>query len=428
MATHDHRQMSDREEPAGRRGFWGDFNATAMWAGITAFIWYAFGTVPLHIAVSQQLGVTAAQTSSWIFIVWASGAVSSVVLSVHYRQPLPITWTIPGLIYLGTLADQFSYAELVAANLVSGVLILLLGFLGVGARIMKWLPLPIVMGMFAGSIFVYVTRMVGATVTDTAVVGTTVIAYLVSRHFASPRVPPVGMAMIFGGIAVFLTKSYTPAAVAWALPTIAVPQMTFSLSAIVAVSLPMVVLAMGLGNVQGLGFLMSQGYKVPVNRVSVVLGLNSIVNALFGGHPAIVARTGVAILASPEAGPAQSRYWANIVAATLTILIAIAAAPVASLLGILPKSFIFALAGLAILSSFQDAMTKAFSNQLSFGAVAAFAVAAVPFSVFGITSAFWALVAGLVASLVVERGQLVEYWRRKDQSRESNALTQPSAS
>jgi benzoate membrane transport protein len=199
MANHDHRQMSDREEPAGRQGFWGDFNATAMWAGITAFIWYAFGTVPLHIAVSQQLGVTAAQTSSWIFIVWASGAVSSVVLSVHYRQPLPITWTIPGLIYLGTLADQFSYAELVAANLVSGVLILLLGFLGVGARIMKWLPLPIVMGMFAGSIFVYVTRVVGATVADTAIVGTTVVAYLVSRHFASPRVPPVGMAMIFGG-------------------------------------------------------------------------------------------------------------------------------------------------------------------------------------------------------------------------------------
>ncbi|NCF28966.1 MAG: hypothetical protein GWP69_16405 [Gammaproteobacteria bacterium] len=428
MANHDHRQMSDREEPAGRQGFWGDFNATAMWAGITAFIWYAFGTVPLHIAVSQQLGVTAAQTSSWIFIVWASGAVSSVVLSVHYRQPLPITWTIPGLIYLGTLADQFSYAELVAANLVSGVLILLLGFLGVGARIMKWLPLPIVMGMFAGSIFVYVTRVVGATVADTAIVGTTVVAYLVSRHFASPRVPPVGMAMIFGGIAVFLTQSYTPAAVAWALPTIAVPQMTFSLSAIVAVSLPMVVLAMGLGNVQGLGFLMSQGYKVPVNRVSVVLGLNSIVNALFGGHPAIVARTGVAILASPEAGPAQSRYWANIVAATLTILIAVAAAPVASLLGILPKAFIFALAGLAILSSFQDAMTKAFSNQLSFGAVVAFAVAAVPFAVFGITSAFWALVAGLVASLVVERGQLVEYWRRTDQSRESKPLTQPNAS
>jgi hypothetical protein len=29
-----------------------DLNGTAVWAGITAFIWYAFGAVPLHIAVA----------------------------------------------------------------------------------------------------------------------------------------------------------------------------------------------------------------------------------------------------------------------------------------------------------------------------------------------------------------------------------------
>jgi hypothetical protein len=29
-----------------------DLNSAATWAGITAFIWYAFGAVPLHIAVS----------------------------------------------------------------------------------------------------------------------------------------------------------------------------------------------------------------------------------------------------------------------------------------------------------------------------------------------------------------------------------------
>jgi hypothetical protein len=40
-----------------------DFNMAAFWAGITGFVWYAFGTVPLHIAVSGQLGLTAAQSS-----------------------------------------------------------------------------------------------------------------------------------------------------------------------------------------------------------------------------------------------------------------------------------------------------------------------------------------------------------------------------
>ena len=84
----------------------------------------------------------------------------------------------------------------------------------------------------------------------------------------------------------------------------------------------MVVLALGLGNVQGLGFLLGQGYKVPVNQISIVVGINSVINSLLGGHPAIVARTGVAILAGPDAGPESQRYWANLVAAPLTMIIA----------------------------------------------------------------------------------------------------------
>ena len=150
-----------------------DLSAAAMWAGITAFVWYAFGAVPLHIGVSEQLGLTTAQTSSWIFIVWFSGAVATIAMSLYFRQPIPITWTIPGLIYLGTLADRFSFAELVGANLFAGVLLLVLGLAGVGGRIMKWLPLPIIMGMFAGSILPYVVRMVAATVEDFTVAGPT---------------------------------------------------------------------------------------------------------------------------------------------------------------------------------------------------------------------------------------------------------------
>ena len=77
------------------------------------------------------------------------------------------------------------------------------------------------------------------------------------------------------------------------------------------------------------------------------------------------------------------------------LLIALAAEPVASLLGILPHSYIVALAGVAILPSFQNALEQAFGGKLRFGAVVAFVVAATPFSLLGITSAFWALVGGL---------------------------------
>ena len=113
-----------------------DINAPALWAGLTAFVWYSFGAVPLHISVAGQLGLTAGESSSWIFIIWTSGAVASIVLSLYYRIPIPITWSIPGLIYLGTLAGQFTFAEIVGANLVAGVLILVFSLLGIGGRIM----------------------------------------------------------------------------------------------------------------------------------------------------------------------------------------------------------------------------------------------------------------------------------------------------
>jgi benzoate membrane transport protein len=388
-----------------------DFNTASFWAGITGFIWYAFGTVPLHITVSGQLGLSTAQSSSWMFIVWFTGAIASIGLGLCYRQPIPITWTIPGLVYLGAQAGHYTVAEIVGANLVAGTAIVALGLMGVGSRIMSWLPLPVVMGMFAGSILGYVTRLVSVTVSDAMVAGTTVAAFFIGRMLRSNKIPPLGIAVVAGAIAVYTAGAYTTAPIQWALPSVAIPEIAFSGPAIVAIAMPMVVMAMGLGNVQGVGFLMAQGYRVPTDCTTVVVGVNSVVNALFGGHPAIVARTGVAILAAPDAGPPGSRYWAVLVAATLTITLAVAATPVMSLIGVLPSAYIYALAGLAVLSALQDAFEKAFGGKLRFASLVAFGVAATPFSVAGITSAFWAILAGVLAALFVERSELVTFWR-----------------
>ncbi len=389
-----------------------DFNMAAFWAGVTAFVWYAFGAVPLHIAVIGQLGLDSQQASSWIFVVWSSGAVASILLTLRYRQPIPITWTIPGLVYLGTLAGQFSFAEIVGANLMAGILIIILGMFGIGGRIIAWLPLPIVMGMFGGSILGYVTRLISATVQDFTIAGATVAGFLLGRAVSSPHVPPLGLAVVAGAIAVALTGNTAPVAMVWALPDLVVPEISFTVPAFIAVTLPMIVLAMGLGNVQGIGFLHAQGYRVPINLVTVVVGINSTVNALLGGHPAIIARTGVAILAAPDAGPAEKRYWANLIAASLTLILGCAAGPVTSLIAILPKSYIVALAGLAILSAMQDALEKSFGENLRFGALIAFGVAATPFAIAGITSAFWAIIAGLLVSLIAERKELLAHWRQ----------------
>lgn len=355
------------------------------------------------IAISAQLGLNAAQTSSWMFVANFCAAFSSVGLSLVYRQPIPIAWSIPGIIYLGTLAGRFSFAEIAGANLMAGVVILALGLSRVGGRIMALLPLPLAMGMFAGSTMASLTALVRVTVEDVVVAGATVMGYLVGRALPALRVPPLAVALLAGGTAVAMTQRTVPAAVSWEWPSLIVPEMQFSAAAFGAISLPLVVLSVGLGNAQGLGFLLAQGYRVPTNVVTVLLGVASIVNAAFGGHQAIVARAGAAMLASSEAGPLAGRYWANVVAGGLTFLLAFAAMPIASLLTSVPASLIIALAGLAILSAFQEALMRMVAGRFRFGSVVAFIVAATSFDVAGITSAFWALLAGLFVSLLVER-------------------------
>src|SRR5436190_19089256 len=83
-----------------------DFNAAAAWAGVTTFLWYAVGMVPVQIAVIGHFNLDRAQVSSWMFIIWATGAVSSVALSLVYRQPLATTSSVSALLFLGTISPR----------------------------------------------------------------------------------------------------------------------------------------------------------------------------------------------------------------------------------------------------------------------------------------------------------------------------------
>jgi benzoate membrane transport protein len=394
-----------------RRSVLRDFNQAAAWAGLTTFLWYAVGMVPVQIAVIASFGLDRAQVSSWMFIIWATGAVSSFVLSLVYRQPLATTSSLSALIFLGTLSTRFTFEEIAGANLMAGIIVVALAFVGFGRRLLVWLPMPLAMAMLGGSILADVMNVVSTSVADVTVAGITVVGYILGRALRNPRVPPIGLALITGGIAVAFMHSATPAPVDWTLPSLAVPPMAFSLNSVLAISLPLIVLSIGLGNVQGLGYLAEQGFHVPADKVTLVLGINTVVNAIFGGHTAQASRNGIPIMASPQAGPMHGRYWASLLVAVAMVVIALAASPVTSLIGILPHSYVITLAGLAILPSFQDAMERAFGGTLRFASLVAFLMSATPFAILGITSAFWALVFGVGIALVTDRAQLLAHWR-----------------
>jgi benzoate membrane transport protein len=385
-----------------------DLNPAAVSAGISAFIFYISAGVPLLIGVAGRLGLDAAHTSSWFFIVFFSTATASIVLSLVYRQPLPMNWSLPGLLYLGSLAGHFSFPELVGANLMAGAAIVAVGLLRIGPRLVALLPLPIAMGMFAGSIVSNLSGLVSAAVTDVQIAGATVLGYVLGRVIRRRAVPPVGAAAVFGALAIALTSRAAVVPIEWRLPILLVPDAAFSWSAFFGISLPLVVFSVVLGNVQGLSYLQAQGFRVPGNVITLALGGQSLVNAFFGGHQAILGRSGVAILGGPDAGPKAGRFWASLVANALLVPVAFAATPLAALVPSLPTSYLVALAGLAILPSFQEAILSGFGGRLRFGATVAFVVAATPFSIAGIPSAVWSLLAGLLASHLTERDELRE--------------------
>jgi len=363
------------------------------------------------IAVSGKLQIGATEASSWLFICYFTAGSAGLILSLLYRQPIPIGWTIPGLIYLGTLTGQFSFAEIVGANLIAGILMIMIGALKLGSRILVMLPLPIILGMFGGSILSYVTRMITATAGDFSIGGLTILGYLLGRAVSSPKLPPLSIALIFGGIASAVWGQSNTSPIIWAAPIVTIPKMAFFFPAFIAITIPMVILSAGLGTVQGLGFLKSQEYKIRPDAITLVIGICSTINAFFGGHPAIVARSAAAIIAGPEGGPKEQRYTGNLIASSTLIIIALFATPLASLIGILPKTYVVVLAGLAILSPFQDSLVKSLGSKLPFGALVAFGIAATPFALYGITSAVWAIIGGLIASLASERPELLGQWK-----------------
>jgi benzoate membrane transport protein len=397
--------------PAARPRLLRDVNGANVAAGLTAGLWYAFGAIPLHLGAAASLRLAPEAAAGWFFVIFITSAVSSIVLSLRFQQPIAVGWTIPGLVLLATAGRPFTHAEIAGAGLVAGAAIVVLGLLGIGERVMRWLPLPIVMGMFAGSVLGYATGIFAHLGAQPWTIGAAILGYLGARALGRSWFPPMGGAVAAGLAAAALAGQVHAEAFRWSAPLVSPVRPVLSPASLLALVVPLVVLAVGMGNVQGIGFLLSQGYRPRINLLTVVVGLNSIVNAAFGGHPSTIQRIGVAIVGGEAAGPRDQRYVANLVASLCALLLGLCATTAGTLLGVLPPALVATLAGLALLSAAMDALRRAVVTELPTGAFFALAIAASPLTIAGIGSAFWALIGGLLVSLALERPALLRALR-----------------
>src|SRR5262249_20555238 len=127
---------------------------------------------------------------------------------------------------------------------------------------------------------------------------------------------------------------------------------TFSVAALLGLSLPLFALALTSQDAPGQAVLQSAGYEPPIDDALVVTGIASAIGAPFGGHGITLAAITAAIVTGPEAHPDKDkRYSAGIAVGIVYIILGIFGATVVALFAGLPAALIETISGLGVLGA-----------------------------------------------------------------------------
>lgn len=371
------------------------------------FIGWLFAvTAPLAIilTVGSKGGLTEAEIASWVFGVFFTNGLITILLCWLYRQPLSFFWTIPGTVLVGQSLTHLSFQQVVGAYYLTSLLMLVLGATGWVKRAMQLVPLPIVMGMVAGVFLRFGLDLVHAVFADTAIVAPMVVTWLVLSALPrlGARCPPIIGALLIGALAVILVGRFDASApLQFELIRPVLQQPAWSAAAMVELVVPLAITVLVVQNGQGFAVLKSAGHNPPINAVTVACGVGAAINALIGGISTCLTGPTNAIIVS--SGERERHYVAGIVVGLLAVLFGLFAPTFTRLLLGAPKTFVAALAGLAMLRVLQAAFVTAFAARFSLGALAAFLVTVADVPLLNVGAAFWGLIAGLVVSGLLER-------------------------
>lgn len=382
----------------------GDFGPLYASHGFIGWLFAITGPVAIILSVGTTGGLSQAEIASWVFGVFFVNGLISLVLSWLYREPLVLFWTIPGTVLVGQSLTHLTFPQVVGAFYGTALLMLILGLTGWVKRAMRLVPMPIVMGMVAGVFLRFGLDLVRAVVTDVAIAGPMVVAWLVlsTRPALGRACPPIIGALVVGTLVAVLFGTYDQGAlphIELITPVIQAP--SWSLAAMIELIVPLAVTVLVVQNSQGFAVLQAAGHTPPVNLITVACGLGSALAALVGGVSTCLTGPTNAIIVS--GGERKRHYTAAIFVGLLALGFGLLAPTFTRLLLIAPKSLVTTLAGLAMLRVLQTAFVTAFKTRFSLGALIAFLVTIADLPLLNIGAAFWGLVIGFALSWLLER-------------------------
>jgi benzoate membrane transport protein len=386
-----------------RRSFMRDVSLSAIAAGfVTVLVGFTSSAVIVFQA-AQSLGATPAQTSSWMWALGLGMGLTCIGLSLRYRIPVVTAWSTPGAAMLIGSAAGLPMSDAVGAFVLSALLMAVAGFSGFFERMISRIPMALASGMLGGVLLRFGLEAFAVMKTSLGLGLTMFAVYVAARRF-SPRYAVI--LTLLAGIAFAAVEGLLRLdglVLAPALPVFVAP--TLSFAAVAGIALPLFIVTLASQNVPGVAAMRASGYTPPV---SPIVGWTGVVNAVlapFGAFALNLAAITAAICMGREAHEDPSRrYVAAVAAGVFYILVGLFGATVAALFAAFPNALIVAIAGLALLGTIGGSLANALREETDReAALVTFLVTASGLTLFGIGSAFWGLVAGVVTLLAWRR-------------------------
>ena len=383
--------------------FFRDLSLSAVVTGFVVVLVGFTSTGALVFQAALALGASQAQISSWMWALGLGMGLASIIPSLIYKKPVVAAWSTPGAALIATSAVGVTMPEAVGAFVLCAVLIIVAGTSGLFERMMNRIPMAIASAMLAGVLLRFGLEAFSSIKTAPAMVLAMFAAHLLGRRFW-PRYGVVGVLGI--GIAFAAgadALKWSAVTVEWAKPVWVTPE--FSLSAIIGLGLPLFIVTMASQNMPGVAVMRASGYDTPISPVITITGIINLIFAPFGAFALNLAAITAAIAMGREAHEDKDkRYTAAVMAGVFYCLIGLFGAIVSGLFAAFPRELIVALAGLALMGTIGNGLATAVVEEKNREAsIITFLVTASGLAMFGIGSAFWGLVAGVVAMAVLSR-------------------------
>ena len=377
---------------------------------LTTFIFAIAGAVPIFTAMGVSAGLEVRAVSSIIMCGMFVSGLLSVYLSKRFRMPIYAAPSITAVAVIGPLLKDFSLAEMVFGYLAAGAVLMILGGFKFIGKIIKYVPIPIVLAMVAGVYMSYGLNLVAGVKTIPLAGGIIVAAYFTINLFLK-KFPPQAAALI---AAILVTcflmngdaaNSEQAANFAWQPPVFILP--AIKLNVLLYVSLPLVIMSIS-DMFKGYGVLKANGFDLSLDKVAVFCGGCSVITAFGLGHTISLAGPAIAILAGKDAGEKTRRYIGAMIFSGITALVVLLSGLVIGLVSMLSAAVINIICGLAMIGLLTSSLTEAFgAKRYIMGALTSFVIGLSHLSFFGIGAPVWAIIFGIVISFLVERDDFI---------------------